>query len=88
MGVKHTNTDVKFGKTIRLGKNLDLDNAVDCSHGELNELIGRDESRPCPTCGSRLRLNYLSDYGLEISLESADCPECGHVEKDVIHRLQ
>lgn len=28
MGVKHTNTDVKFGKTIRLGKNLDLDNAV------------------------------------------------------------
>ena len=28
MGVKHTNTDVKFGKTIRLGKNTDLDNAV------------------------------------------------------------
>lgn len=28
MGVKHTNTDVKFSKTIRLGKNLDLDNAV------------------------------------------------------------
>ena len=28
MGVKHTNTDVKFGKTIRLGKNIDLDNAV------------------------------------------------------------
>ncbi|MEE9510296.1 MAG: hypothetical protein V3V81_07360 [Candidatus Bathyarchaeia archaeon] len=28
MGVKHTNTDVKFSKTIRLGKNIDLDNAV------------------------------------------------------------
>lgn len=28
MGVKHVNTDVKFGQTIRLGKNLDLDNAV------------------------------------------------------------
>jgi len=28
MGVKHTNTDVKFGKTIRLGKNTDLDNAA------------------------------------------------------------
>ena len=28
MGVKRTNQDIKFGRTIRLGKNSDLDNAV------------------------------------------------------------
>jgi len=28
VGVKHVNTDIKFSRTIRLGKNLDLDNAV------------------------------------------------------------
>lgn len=28
MGVKHTNTHVKFSQTIRLGKNIDLDDAV------------------------------------------------------------
>lgn len=28
MGVKLTNTHVKFGRTVRLGKNLDLDDAV------------------------------------------------------------
>ena len=41
MGVKRKNTHVKFDRTIRLGKNLDLDNAVT---GEVESGSLRDTS--------------------------------------------
>jgi len=42
----------------------------------------------CEFCGGNLHFSHFTDFGRNITQETAKCPECGLKPKRQLHRLQ
>jgi hypothetical protein len=42
----------------------------------------------CKLCGGRLHFSYMTDFGRNLTTESAKCPECGLKTHTILHKLQ
>lgn len=42
----------------------------------------------CPLCGSNLHFSHITDFGKNLTHETARCPECSIQIRKHMHRLQ
>ncbi len=56
------------------------------SMGSAEELLKRYSH--CKLCGGRLHFAYMTDFGRNLTTETAKCPECGLKTHTILHKLQ
>jgi len=54
--------------------------------GTTKEVV--DRYTHCILCGANLHFSHNTDFGKNLTQETAKCPECGIRVSQVIHRLQ
>jgi hypothetical protein len=54
--------------------------------GTASQLIERYTH--CAICGSNLHFTHVTDFGKNLTFETARCPECGIRARKMMHRLQ
>ena len=42
----------------------------------------------CSLCGAHLHFSYFTDFGQNLTQETAKCPECGVRARQILHKLQ
>lgn len=42
----------------------------------------------CVLCGGNLHFSHVTDFGKNLTQESAKCPECGIRVRSMLHKLQ
>jgi uncharacterized protein with PIN domain len=55
-------------------------------HGSIKEVLAV-YSR-CFVCGGHLHFTHITDFNLNLTEETARCPECGGEPRKAMHRLQ
>jgi predicted RNA-binding Zn-ribbon protein involved in translation (DUF1610 family) len=64
----------------------DLDSKLFEFFGTAKDVVARYTH--CTNCGANLHFTHQTDFGKNLTFESAKCPECGHQAHRTHHKLQ
>jgi DNA-directed RNA polymerase subunit RPC12/RpoP len=68
----------------QFGEELDAPSSL--SFGTAKDVVSRYTH--CAICGANLHFTHVTDFALNLTQETAKCPECSIRVRQVLHKLQ